>query len=171
MSVIVSTILETFWLFLPAGVANVVPVLAARYHILSTLARPIHEETLGKHKTWRGVILGIIFGSIASSIQYFVYPAFPYLTLPAALSAGAALGAGALLGDIAKSFFKRRLQIPPGRSWPPFDQIDFIVGALMVAGTFFPLTFTHIAVAVVMYGIFSWLTSAIGVILKIKSSL
>ena len=28
-----------------------------------------------------------------------------------------------------KSFFKRRIDIPPGASWPVFDQLDFFVGA------------------------------------------
>jgi CDP-2,3-bis-(O-geranylgeranyl)-sn-glycerol synthase len=37
---------------------------------------------------------------------------------------------GALFGDITKSFFKRRVGKNRGEDWIPFDQIDFIAGAL-----------------------------------------
>ena len=35
-----------------------------------------------------------------------------------------------ILGDLVKSFWKRRVRVAPGRSWFPFDQIDYAVGAL-----------------------------------------
>jgi CDP-2,3-bis-(O-geranylgeranyl)-sn-glycerol synthase len=38
---------------------------------------------------------------------------------------------GALLGDIVESFFKRRIGRDRGQDWIPFDQLDFIVGALV----------------------------------------
>jgi CDP-2,3-bis-(O-geranylgeranyl)-sn-glycerol synthase len=47
---------------------------------------------------------------------------------------GLRLGFGAMAGDAAKSFFKRRLAIEPGRPWVPFDQLDFAVGALVLVG-------------------------------------
>jgi CDP-2,3-bis-(O-geranylgeranyl)-sn-glycerol synthase len=50
------------------------------------------------------------------------------------LSLGFLLGLGAMAGDAAKSFFKRRLGIAPGHPWIPFDQIDFQIGALLLAG-------------------------------------
>jgi CDP-2,3-bis-(O-geranylgeranyl)-sn-glycerol synthase len=171
MSPFIQLILETFWVFLPAGVANTVPVLAAKYHIFPSLAKPLHEPLLGKHKTWRGLVLGIIFGSITAIIQYVVYPAFPYPTLRSALLIGGALGLGALLGDAIKSFFKRRRNIAPGKPWPVLDQIDAIIGAIIVALFFFPLTPAHMLTAVILFGILSWCVSAIGVTLKIKSSL
>lgn len=31
-------------------------------------------------------------------------------------------------GDAAKSFFKRRVHVPPGKPWVPFDQLDFVIG-------------------------------------------
>lgn len=42
------------------------------------------------------------------------------------------LGAGALGGDLIKSFFKRKAGIKEGR-YIPFDTIDWIVGAFLVA--------------------------------------
>jgi CDP-diglyceride synthetase len=36
-----------------------------------------------------------------------------------------------MTGDAVKSFFKRRLGITPGKSWFPFDQLDFVLGAIL----------------------------------------
>jgi CDP-2,3-bis-(O-geranylgeranyl)-sn-glycerol synthase len=40
---------------------------------------------------------------------------------------------GALFGDIVESFFKRRIGKERGESWYPFDQLDFVLGALILA--------------------------------------
>ena len=42
----------------------------------------------------------------------------------------ASISFGALIGDIIESFFKRRIGKGRGEDWIPFDQIDFILGAL-----------------------------------------
>jgi CDP-2,3-bis-(O-geranylgeranyl)-sn-glycerol synthase len=41
------------------------------------------------------------------------------------------MGLGTAVGDAVKSFFKRRVGIAPGASWPVFDQIDFLLGAYL----------------------------------------
>src|SRR4051812_27852644 len=46
---------------------------------------------------------------------------------------GAWIGLGALSGDLVKSFAKRRRGILPGQAWIPFDQIDWLLGALAFA--------------------------------------
>ena len=53
---------------------------------------------------------------------------------------GGLLGFGALCGDSIKSFFKRQIGIAPGKSWFPFDQLDYLVGALLVSLPFVHLT-------------------------------
>lgn len=45
------------------------------------------------------------------------------------------LGLGAILGDLVKSYYKRKDGIPPGEKWIPFDQLDFVVGGII--GSFF----------------------------------
>ena len=152
-------ILETIWLLLPAGVANTVPVVAAKYNWLPPLNKPIHIQLLGQNKTWRGVIIGVIFGSITG------------IFLGHGLVFGAALGFGALAGDAVKSFFKRRLKIAPGKSWPVFDQIDFVLGALIAASFFVSLTLLHVVTALIIFTMLSLATSFIGMKLKIKKSL
>jgi CDP-2,3-bis-(O-geranylgeranyl)-sn-glycerol synthase len=159
MNMLVQLILETIWLLLPAGVANIAPVVVAKLNWFSPLNRPMNAQLLGPNKTWRGLVLGLLFGSITGFL------------LGHGAVIGAALGAGALAGDAAKSFFKRRLHIAPGKAWPVFDQIDFVIGALFVASIFFSLTLLHILTAIIIFGSLSWLSSLIGLKLKIKSSL
>ena len=42
---------------------------------------------------------------------------------------------GALLGDIGGAFIKRRLGIKPGGAFPVLDQLDFVIGAVLLAST------------------------------------
>ena len=43
-----------------------------------------------------------------------------------------------MLGDIGASFLKRRLDRERGAAVPGLDQLDFVVGALVLAGLFAP---------------------------------
>jgi CDP-2,3-bis-(O-geranylgeranyl)-sn-glycerol synthase len=38
-----------------------------------------------------------------------------------------------MLGDIVESFFKRRIGLSRGEKWLGFDQIDFIIGGLLLS--------------------------------------
>lgn len=147
------------------------PVFAAKYNWLSRLHRPLHEHLLGSHKTWRGIVAGLVFGSVTSLIQFLVFPYPPFISLPRAVFLGGVLGLGALLGDAVKSFFKRRLNIAPGKSLPIVDQVDATIGALLFVSPFVALTLAHVITAVIIFGPISFLVSYLGVKLKIKSSL
>jgi CDP-2,3-bis-(O-geranylgeranyl)-sn-glycerol synthase len=162
---LLNVIVETVWLLLPAAAANIAPVIAARYRWLPALNRPLDgnrtfhgKRLLGAHKTWRGLVVGIVAGGIAG---FFLGSAL----------LGVVLGAGALAGDAAKSFVKRQLNIAPGKSWPPFDQIDAALGALLAASLIVPITLAHTITALIIFGVGSYLVSYIGVQLKIKKSL
>ncbi|MEK9177441.1 MAG: CDP-archaeol synthase, partial [Patescibacteria group bacterium] len=112
--------LTTLWLLIPAGIANMVPVLVARVPFLDipidgALTWRGHRIT-GDHKTVRGFVFGTAAGALTSYIEYLIYPAFAGLIAVdyAALSPvllGFALGLGALLGDSVKSFFKRQIGV------------------------------------------------------------
>jgi CDP-2,3-bis-(O-geranylgeranyl)-sn-glycerol synthase len=49
---------------------------------------------------------------------------------------GLSFGVGAMTGDSVKSYFKRRRGVPPGAPWIPFDQLDFVLGALLFVAPF-----------------------------------
>ncbi|MBM4268864.1 MAG: CDP-archaeol synthase [Deltaproteobacteria bacterium] len=128
------------YFFVPAYVANMSPVLV-RNHFHS-LAAPIDggltwrgQRVLGDHKTWRGLIAGILVAPLVLEFQIFLHRAgylhelalIDYASCSAWL--GVLLGTGTGLGDSIKSFFKRQIGIAPGRPWVFFDQVDFLFGA------------------------------------------
>lgn len=159
----VKLIVDSILIFLPAMAANMAPVFAARFNWLPQLVVPINLQLLGSNKTWRGLLVGILFGSIVGYIQYGF--------TEYGLMAGGLLGFGALLGDAVKSFVKRQLNIWPGASWPVGDQIDFVLGATLVSWWLVPMTVAHVLIAVIVLGFGSYLTSLIGMRLGIKQSL
>jgi CDP-2,3-bis-(O-geranylgeranyl)-sn-glycerol synthase len=76
------------------------------------------------------------------------------------------MGFGALFADAVESFFKRRAGIGPGKTWVPFDQIDYIIGGLVFVAPFVSLSFADIARIFVLYFglhfLFSFLAYKIG---------
>jgi CDP-2,3-bis-(O-geranylgeranyl)-sn-glycerol synthase len=114
-------VLRVLWLFVPAYLANMSPVLVQRS--FERLATPIDggrsyrgKRILGDHKTWMGLGTGV--------------------------------------GDAAKSFFKRRVGIAPGASWPVFDQLDFFAGAYVFLAPVYvaPLVPTLACLPIVLAG-------------------
>ncbi len=139
-------VLHALWLFLPPYVSNMAPVFVGG-------GAPIDggrnwkdgRRVLGPGKTWRGLLLAPLvaaavtvgldaiarFTAWGSSLGFddFGGPAIAFVM-------AYALGFGALAGDAAKSFFKRRRGMERGAMWLGFDQLDFVVGAFVVAWAF-----------------------------------
>ena len=131
-------ILQALYYFLPAYVANMAPVIFKNplpqpidFH------RPWHNKRIfGDNKTWGGLIAAIITGSAVfilqqslNSIQFF--QSLAIINYKQSMLFGILMATGAILGDLAKSFIKRRLNKQPGEEWFPFDQIDYVIGALL----------------------------------------
>jgi CDP-2,3-bis-(O-geranylgeranyl)-sn-glycerol synthase len=142
MNDILMLILKSLYFMLPAYIANGIPVFMMDK--LKFLAVPMDfgkkwrgKPILGSHKTWRGFISAIIAGLIVFAIQRSLYDQgyFRGISLfnytEQSIWIGVLLGAGAIIGDAVKSFFKRRTDHKPGTPWIPFDQLDYVVGALL----------------------------------------
>ncbi len=133
-------LLKCFYLMLPAYFANMSPVLFKKINLFEY---PIdfnktlnNKPLLGKNKTFRGLIFGIIFAVVIAYAQFLLYNieffrSISFMNYQNWFLVGFLLGLGALTGDLVKSFFKRRLDIEPGAKFIPFDQIDFVIGALI----------------------------------------
>lgn len=83
------------------------------------------ERILGDHKTVRGFVSGIFIGVVVGAFEYLLIS--QELLLVAILAS-----VGALLGDLAGAFIKRRLKIKPGAPLPMIDQLDFVIGAILM---------------------------------------
>lgn len=127
-------VIKIIWFFLPAYAANI----AASLFKIKFLAKPISEKLFGSNKTYSGFFVGIILALLMASIQkilwqFSFFQEISYLNYAGNfLLIGFLLGFGALLGDLVKSFFKRRIGIAAGQKWIPFDQIDYTLGALVL---------------------------------------
>jgi CDP-2,3-bis-(O-geranylgeranyl)-sn-glycerol synthase len=183
---IISFFYETLWFFLPAIIANMAPVFARRYQWLPSLATPVDRgrkwgraRILGDHKTWRGFVVGILSGGLVGFLQYLLSPlAFTqdialirYDSFIISVAFGSWMGYAALLGDAVGSSIKRQFKITPGKLWMPWDQIDFILGAIALTVIFYPISSVHYGLAILIIGVGSYVVSFIGVKLKVKLSL
>jgi CDP-2,3-bis-(O-geranylgeranyl)-sn-glycerol synthase len=132
-------ILKSLYFFLPAYLANMSPVL---FRWLPFFDKPLHSGWFGAHKTWRGLFLGAVVGILVFLLQQYAYvQGFTGLALidygGFSWVFGGVLGLGALLGDLTESFFKRRKGIAAGKSWIPWDQLDFVLGGIIFGGIFY----------------------------------
>jgi CDP-2,3-bis-(O-geranylgeranyl)-sn-glycerol synthase len=111
----------------PAYCANAVPVIFGG-------GRPLDGGRLfwddkpifGSHKTVKGFVSGLIIGTLAGF-------GLSLLNIDYSVLLGFVVSLGALLGDLAEAFVKRRLSISPGAAFPVADQLDFVVGALLLS--------------------------------------
>lgn len=136
---------QLLYLMAPAYLANMAPPFLKYWKGWN---RPISRRWLGEHKTVMDFALGVAVG--AACAQWAIdwegslvsYRDWPLI--------GLALGVGAMGGDALKSFFKRRRGIPPGRSWVPADQLDFVLGALILVAPWARLDWSDAAIIVVV---------------------
>ena len=134
-------LLQLVYLMLPVYLANMAPPFVKYWHGWNP---PISVALLGSHKTVIGFSMGIAVAVITTFVQFRIGWEGSLLRTGHWYDTGIAAGVGAMAGDSIKSFFKRRLEIPPGQRWIPFDQLDFILGGLVALHFFIPLSWTDI---------------------------
>lgn len=169
-------ILFALWFLLPAAVANMAPILTAAIPAFKHWNAPLDGgrtfrgvAIFGSHKTWRGLISGIVLATLTLYLQQvlvahtnwtsFITGSLRYETLPT-LILGPLFALGALGGDAVESFFKRQRGIKSGGTWVPFDQIDYIIGAIIASLPIFIATpsqyFWMLLIWFVMHLVFSY---------------
>lgn len=173
-------LLKTLWLLLPAGIANMSPVLVKWIPFLNVpvdCGIQVRKRPLfGKNKTYRGFLFGTLMAIAVVYLQTLLsepmrtYSILNYTKINV-WHVGFLLGFGALLGDMIESFFKRQIGVTPGSSWPPFDQIDWILGGLVFVHFFSqPLHWSIWITGIVGFGAIHPLVNLIGYFLKIKKN-
>lgn len=173
MAGITEIIIQALWLMLPAYIANPAAVVFGGGAPVDFRKNWIDgKRILGDGKTFRGLIGGTACGVIIGIIQMLYSPSgFPgEFTLLAIFS----LSFGALLGDMVKSFFKRRIGYERGEKLPFIDQLDFVAGAWIVTYLLEPewflenFTFWIIIVIIVLTPALHRITNIIGYYMKLK---
>lgn len=171
---------QVLWFLIPAGVANLIPPVAAR--VLPRWETPMDlglhwrgQQLLGSHKTLRGLLTGTLMATVAHQLQVLLAGEFSSLN-GLAISPlfyeyrwlGAWLGFTALLGDALKSLIKRQLRIAPGKPWLPWDKIDWVIGCLAGSWLLLPVSPGFAATAILGGLVLSSLGRIIGYWLKIN---
>lgn len=171
-------ILKCFYLMLPAYFANMAPVMVKNIGLFNfpiDFNKKINSKpVLGKNKTFRGLVFGIIFAIIVAYLQFLLYNRgffgdISFIDYQNWLLLGFLMGLGALTGDLVKSFFKRRFGINPGERFIPFDQTDFVIGALLFIMPIFDLTVKIFFASLMLSFVLDILTNHIAFYLKIRN--
>lgn len=172
------------WFFLPAGLANAAPIFVAKMPGLRQWNAPIDggqtyrgQRILGAHKTWRGLIVGLITATIALWLQQIGAAhsgwlhswtnQVSYADLPT-LIVGPLFGLGALGGDAIESFFKRQRKVLPGHGWFPFDQTDYIIGGALATAPYIQLHFLQYVELLLIWLLVHVVASYVGFLLHLK---
>lgn len=165
-------LMKFLWLIIPAGFGNMMPPFAAK--LIPKWTAPIDGgkswrgiRWLGDHKTWRGLVFGIIGAEMIYLLQVQVFGQL--YTTPWWF--GGLLGLGALAGDAIKSFFKRRAGVKSGQSWFPWDQIDWIIGLVAVSVFWNILGVAEIIILLIIGLGLHLIVKAIGYFLKMNETI
>jgi CDP-2,3-bis-(O-geranylgeranyl)-sn-glycerol synthase len=176
---LIDIIFQTLLLIAPAGVANMSPVL---FKWLPVLNKPVDfgktfggKPLFGKNKTYRGFLVGILMAILVVYLEKILYNFLaPYSIVDYSqiniFWLGFLLGFGALFGDLIESFMKRQKGVAPGKSWAPFDQIDWVLGALIFVHLYFPIGLSIWITALIIFGLLHPVINLIGYYLGIKKN-
>ncbi len=161
----------------PAYIANAMMVFTSDGRPIDRGKNFIDGKRLfGQTKTWGGFIGGIIFGFLFALLFDFIFywnyhaieaytitqlGVLKYVTLDylnVFLNPALGLipvraffcGLGAPLGDLIKSFIKRRLAINSGRPFWIADQLDFIIATILLNLPWFPVDLYIIILLLIM---------------------
>ncbi len=128
------------WIMLPAYIPNPAAALFGGGTPLD-FGRNYSDghRIFGDGKTFRGLFFGVMAGIVTGLLLIWLSATFALTFLPQhTLISVSFLALGALLGDLGKSFLKRRLGKVRGEKWPVADQLDLVAGAFILMLLFDP---------------------------------
>jgi CDP-2,3-bis-(O-geranylgeranyl)-sn-glycerol synthase len=162
---------------MPSYFANMAPVIFRNIKFLDyplDFGKKINNKPiLGKNKTWRGLFFGILMSILIAYVQNFLvnhgfFKAISPINYQSWLFLGFLMGFGAIFGDAFKSFLKRLMNIPPGKSWFIFDQIDYVIGSLAFVSLAYKVPIIIIVTSLIISPILTIIINCISSYLKIR---
>jgi CDP-2,3-bis-(O-geranylgeranyl)-sn-glycerol synthase len=173
-------LVEAIWLILPAYAANgLTPLMGLRsgLHPIDGGRKLGGSRLLGEGKTWEGLIFGTIIAGIIATIEMLAFPLLPWgvsevplMITPMTPLTGLVLGLGAMLGDVGGSFIKRRIGRDRGSPVPLLDQLDFLIGASILAVLIVPVKLEWILLLGVLTPLVHLISNIIGFRMGIKKT-
>ena len=146
---------KTLMLAIPLYIANGCALLFGGKTPLDLNAKFIDKRPLlGKGKTFKGAINGIVCGTLASAAIFLYLPVVSAAFGTSFLVLGLLLSVGAVAGDITASFIKRRMNFERGKSAVLLDQLDFILGGLILGLIVYVPGLVEIALLLVLTPLF-----------------
>lgn len=149
-------LVDAVYFFLPAYIANTLPGIFGGGIPLDLYQKFRNGgRLLGDGVTLRGFLVGVSGGVAVGAMM-------------GKLTLGLFLSFGALLGDALGSFIKRRLGIERGKHAPLLDQLNFVVGGLLLASLVAHIPLSYIAILLVITPFGHLAVNQLGYRLKVK---
>lgn len=151
-------ILKAIWFIFPAYIANAIPPLICKVKKLRENNVPIDfgkqlrgKAIFGNGKTWNGLILGVLAGTLFGLVQSnIIVEGLPFILPKMTILLAFMLSLGSLIGDMIGSFIKRRLNLKRGAPAPLLDQLDFIFGAFIFAALIIEINLVHLFILAII---------------------
>ena len=171
-------ILKGLYIMLPGIGANMTPVFVKG--VFKKLAVPVDfgkkingKPIFGANKTYRGIIFGVLVAILIAYAQYILYSygffrKFSLLDYSNWPAVGFLVGFGVMSGDLANSFFKRRLGIKPGRPFFPFDQLNAAIGGIIFISFVYTPPFGVITAVIISSFVMSLIINLLGYYLGLR---
>ncbi|MCL2089644.1 MAG: CDP-archaeol synthase [Micrococcales bacterium] len=171
---------EMYATLAPGIFAGVLNMVWCTLPVAAPLSRPIDggrtwrgRRLLGDNKTWKGLAGMVVLGMVCTVVWGWVCDALPRLepltyfyrshdnTLAYNVVVGLAIGAAYALFELPNSFLKRRRGVAPGRGpgsgWGAgfvvLDQIDSVVGMVLVVACVYPMSLGFFGLYVLVGGV------------------
>jgi len=118
---------------IPMYIANASPIIIHGKAPLDFNLKFKGKRLLGGGKSILGFLAGLVCGSLAGFLIALAFPQVLDFFGTTYFVLVFLLALGAMLGDVVESFFKRRLGKKRGEKWLFCDQLDFILGGLVLS--------------------------------------
>lgn len=163
-------IIQSLWFIAPAYIANSAPVIINGKRPLDFGKKLGKNRILGDGKTIEGTFGGIAFGTLFGLLQIYAQDYLPasWNLIRLNNTLVLLLSTGALIGDIVGSFIKRRFGITRGAHFPLFDQLTFLIAALLLSSIIYKPEIRMIVLLFILTPIVHWTSNNVAYILKLK---
>ncbi|MCK5023828.1 MAG: CDP-2,3-bis-(O-geranylgeranyl)-sn-glycerol synthase [Candidatus Aenigmarchaeota archaeon] len=170
------TFIEAVWILWPAYGANGLCMLSRGKYPIDGGKTFRGKQILGPGKTWEGLFTGAFIGMLIATFQMFMFPLLPWDLSPVQLNIlpmspliGLVIGFGVMIGDLVGSIIKRRIGLARGKPAPLLDQLDFIVGMLVLLSFVAVLKWEWVVILLIITPVIHIIANRIAYIIKLKN--